>query len=129
MINRVFTYGTLRPGGRYNYLTNGITLLSVSPAYIDGFELYALWPQNYPGIVPGVGRVYGDLLEFAEINTALKLFDELEGVEKSPPHYFREKTLVKPGNKVAWVYVFNKEDFSETTEYVLLKSGDWMSVG
>jgi len=125
VIKKLFVYGTLRPGGRYNYLTEGLSLLSASPAYIDGFDLYLLRPQNYPGIVPGVGRVYGDLLEFADISSALLIFDDLEGVDNSPPYYFREKVTVNPLGQQAWVYILNNDDFPETTQLFKLKSGDW----
>lgn len=124
-INRIFVYGTLKPGGRFNYLTAGLGLKSVSPAYIDGFDLYGLKPQNYPGIVPGRGRVYGDVLEFESIIKGLEVLDELEGVAKKPPLYHRQKTIIFPQQKEAWVYIFNMNEFKETTKLILIKSGEW----
>lgn len=107
MIEYVFVYGTLKPAHRFHYLCQDMGLASSQKAFIQGFNLFHIDPENYPAIIAGSGTVYGYLLEFEDITKALVALDDLEGVDKNPAHYFREKVKAKPQNVEAWAYVIN----------------------
>lgn len=59
MTPSIFVYGTLKPGLRYRYLAERAGAFFERKAYLDGFDLYHLDPENYPALVRGGGRVYG----------------------------------------------------------------------
>jgi len=107
VIKHVFVYGTLKPGLRFHHLCQDIGLLSVEKAFVQGYDLFHISPENYPAILTGSGTVYGYLLEFEDIVEALAVLDELEGVNTTPAHYFRKKAIAKPHNTEAWIYVYN----------------------
>ena len=76
----VFVYGTLKRGERNHGLVAPY-LHRVLPGFVEGFRLYHLpWgphrPYAYPGMVPGEGRVFGEVLFLRP--EALSLLDALE---------------------------------------------------
>lgn len=84
-MERVFVYGTLKRGQRNHPLVVPY-LHRVLPGSVAGFRLYHLGagerrPYAYPAMVPGEGRVYGEVLFLSP--QALPLLDALEeeGVE------------------------------------------------
>lgn len=106
-MERVFVYGTLKRGER-NYPLVESLVVRVLPGYVEGYRLLHLAegpgrPYPYPGMVPGKGRVYGEVLFLPE--EALALLDELEeeGVE-----YRRVRVLVETeeGPLPAWTYLY-----------------------
>ncbi len=110
-----FVYGTLRPGSRY--WSNIEALVSdYQPAFLDGYELYDL-PDGYPAILPGHGRVFGDLLfiRHGYEEQWVTLADEIEEYDPTDPGslYLRrpvEATRLRAANAnavPAETYVFN----------------------
>ncbi len=97
---KIFVYGTLKKGFPLHTYLEGANFLG--PAYLEGYEMYDLgW---YPGIVPGKGRVVGELYE-VDWHTLL-LLDE---VEEEGEEYERQKLRVKlPSGEEeeAFVYVY-----------------------
>jgi len=106
-VERVFVYGTLKRGER-NHPLVAPYLHRVLPGWVEGFRLYHLpqgphRPYAYPAMVPGEGRVYGEVLCLAP--EALPLLDELEeeGVE-----YRRVRMVAQTpeGPVEAWAYLY-----------------------
>uniref|UniRef100_A0A7C2FUI4 Gamma-glutamylcyclotransferase family protein n=3 Tax=Thermus islandicus TaxID=540988 RepID=A0A7C2FUI4_9DEIN len=106
-MERVFVYGTLKRGQR-NHSLVAPYLQRVLPGSVAGFRLYHLGagghrPYAYPAMVPGEGRVYGEVLFLRP--QALPLLDALEeeGVE-----YRRVRVRVETpeGRLSAWTYLY-----------------------
>jgi gamma-glutamylcyclotransferase (GGCT)/AIG2-like uncharacterized protein YtfP len=120
-VEAVFVYGTLKRGER-NHPLVADHLLRAVPGYVEGFALYHLPPGGerpyaYPAMVPGEGRVFGEVLFLQE--EALPLLDALEeeGVE-----YRRVRVRVRTaeGEVEAWTYLYLEEP-----QGVLLPEGVW----
>lgn len=124
MIEIIFVYGTLKPGLRYHYIAQNAGLKHQEEAYLEGFDLYHLEPENYPALIEGTGRVYGWRLVFEDLTRGLVALDELEGLHLSPPEYKRIKALSQPGNMWVWVYLLNNHERLNSSAF-LLKSGVW----
>ncbi len=120
---KVFVYGTLKPGLRYHHVAQGAGLTYQEEAYLDGFELYHLEPENYPALVPGKSRVYGWRLSFADEARALNALDELEGVHLNPPEYKRVIARSQPGTEAVWLYLYCDYERLKTAEH--LPDGNW----
>ncbi len=104
---RLFVYGTLRPGRAPRSIADVVaTLRSLGAARVRG-RLYDL------GAFPGAaldsaadGFVHGEVIEFSEGSPPLAWFDDYEGAE-----FRRERIDVDlAGRRVAcWVYVLVRE--------------------
>ena len=81
-----FVYGTLRPGSRY-WSNVAAMIADYAPAFVDGFELYDIPGEGYPAILPGHGRVFGDLLFVRHGYEAkvVEIVDEIEEYDPSDP--------------------------------------------
>lgn len=114
MLARFFVYGSLMTG-LHNHHVLARFVLSVQPASLDGMILLPVAP-TYPGMVPGEGTVYGELVEVnpAEAGEALRALDELEwyfGEGHPDNDYVRQVVWVRPdsgGLVDAWAYVWNR---------------------
>lgn len=104
MLNRIFVYGTLKPGGRNYLLARGV--VHTESAYLDGYRLLHFEPERYPAMVPGSGRVHGVVLTFEDVEAALPALDALEGLHLSPPEYERVTVTVQPSGQTVWTYVY-----------------------
>ena len=125
MSSSVFVYGTLKPGERnHNIAKRGGTFISEEGS-IQGFEIYQLLPENYPGVTLGNGIVHGWLLTYEDIEYALQVLDELEGVHESPPLYERILVTVFPQKKKAWVYTYCNTERCKLQSAELITSGVW----
>ena len=107
--NRVFVYGTLKPGfSNYQRFCAG-RMAKATPAQVQGC-LYQL-NLGYPGLTDGDRWIQGTLLEF-EVDALLAELDQLEGYvpQRSPDanEYTREliETYDIYGQSLgsAWVY-------------------------
>lgn len=123
-VNYVFVYGTLKPGLRYHYVAQNAGLNHQQEAYLEGFDLYHMEPENYPALVPGTGRVYGWRFAFEDIAIGLAALDELEGVYLSPPEYTRSQALSQPGNTLVWVYLYNHPERLQSSAWQI-QDGVW----
>jgi len=117
---RLFVYGTLKRGGRNHGLVAD-RLQGVIPGFVEGYRLFHLEkgrPYPYPGMVPGPGRVYGEVLLLPE--EVLPLIDDLEdeGVE-----YQRRRVTVQTekGPLEAWTYLY----LGDLSQAVPLPEGVW----
>lgn len=89
MTDRLAVYGTLRPGGRA-YAAFGLATRTrhLGPCHIPG-RIVDL--GGYPGLLPGGGRVAGDLLELVDA----ALVGELDAYE-GPDYRRGEIILIEP---------------------------------
>jgi gamma-glutamylcyclotransferase (GGCT)/AIG2-like uncharacterized protein YtfP len=134
----VFVYGTLRKGdSRFGVLDDSKCIAKV--AHADGFEMLHL--GGFPGIVPGNGRIVGEVYEIDE--DTLARLDSIEGYrEDDPKHslYIRQEidayyedggTIPGPSGAGGEIltYVYN-EDRSRgyKRDREVVESGDWFDV-
>ncbi|MGE5396322.1 MAG: gamma-glutamylcyclotransferase [Chitinophagales bacterium] len=108
-VNRVFVYGTLRPGLK-NYRVVEKFVLAVYPATAQG-RLFDL-PYGYPAMIEGDGTVSGEVLELKEIRKALKVLDRLEGYSETSSRNLYIRVLIevklKGGDRVeAYTYYWD----------------------
>jgi gamma-glutamylcyclotransferase (GGCT)/AIG2-like uncharacterized protein YtfP len=122
--NKVFVYGTLKPGGRYHHVAKEAGSFTFEKAYLEHFVIYDLEPENYPAIVPGKGVVHGYVFEYEDIDAALVMLDRLEAIHDDPPEYTREQTLAQPMNETIWVYVYARAERLKTAHRV--ENGEWL---
>lgn len=126
----VFVYGTLKPQERNNYFLDKGGKYKLIESYVDGFDLYHLHRENYPGVVRGSHRVYGFTVEYEDINDAIDHLDELEDVNSNPPLYNRvaTKSVTNDGREIdTWIYTYanHMRLFDESAAFV--PSGVWKS--
>jgi gamma-glutamylcyclotransferase (GGCT)/AIG2-like uncharacterized protein YtfP len=113
--DRVFVYGTLRPGQHNHKWAKGA--VHIGPAMMPGLVMYDL--GGFPAVLKGNGDVYGDLLEITD-EEQVRSMDQLEG---HPTFYCREEMFTDKGT--AWVYIFKDEGIKRRKELVL-PTGDWV---
>lgn len=108
-MHHIFVYGTLRAGfdGPMAHWLAQVAQL-VGPAWVDGL-LYRV--ADYPALVPGDGRVRGDLfvLEDADaVLTRLDAYEECTSDDPQPHEYRRVRLLVDgpDGPVEAWTYLY-----------------------
>ncbi len=105
-MERLFVYGTLKRGERNHTLVLP-WLLGVEEAWVEGFRLYRLplgeRPYPYPGMVPGEGRVWGEVLLL--LPGALPLVDHLED-EGEEYRRVRVRVETEGGPVEAWTYLY-----------------------
>lgn len=164
---RVFVYGTLMTGERNAALTkhptehltehhgdgdlNNSKILRPErqKAYVCGFCLYDLVPENYPALIRKAGAVvWGELLSYdtyeaQEWASVLSALDDLEAVHTTPPLYTRHHVQVhisahtNPDNTnqtntspeqatfLAWVYIYARPKRLLQHGAHLLVDGNW----
>lgn len=116
---KVFVYGTLRQGGRFNALLSRSQFEGT--AFLPEYDLYNLG-GDVPGIVPGEGTVKGEVYDIDEM-------------------VLRHLRMLEAGYIETSVVVLCEGDETETIAYVwpaadlsyvgsekptLVPSGDWM---
>ncbi len=118
---KVFVYGTLRSGGRYEYVVNDY-VLAREPYEVNG-RLYDV--GTYPALVvdsAAAGVVKGELLLVSE--EALRPLDELENYygEQHPDNEY-ERIWHKDG---FYLYVWEQESV-DALGLPYISSGDWIA--
>ncbi len=124
LTNKVFVYGTLKPGGRYHHVAKEAGVFSFEKGYLEHFVLYDLEPENYPAVISGEGIVHGYIFEYDAIDKALVMLDRLEAIHDIPPEYTREQALAKPMDEIVWVYVYARPERLKTA--IRVESGEWL---
>jgi gamma-glutamylcyclotransferase (GGCT)/AIG2-like uncharacterized protein YtfP len=118
--NRLFVYGTLRPGEvRWQFLEPFVDGEghddSVAGALYDTGHGYPAARFDRPGLIHG--RCYELLVE--TLDEALALLDE---VEAAVEHLFRRVVVTTTSGVDAWAY-----EFCDTHELPRVDSGDWLA--
>jgi len=130
----VFVYGTLKSGEQNHRHALESGLLGVAPAFIEGYRVYDLEPEHYPALVRGQGRVYGEVLSFADLERALVRLDWLEAIHENPPEYRREEDwaqlesgarLGRTRSSRVWVYLYLYEFTLERPGATWVQDGVW----
>lgn len=106
MLDRLFVYGTLRPGAQA-YEVVKAAVRRHEPAVLPGYGLVGEG-HRYPWCVEAPGReVAGTLLWLRDHDRMLEHLDRYEGVDEDAPEYRRVAldVLTSYGVRVAWVYV------------------------
>jgi gamma-glutamylcyclotransferase (GGCT)/AIG2-like uncharacterized protein YtfP len=120
----LFVYGTLRRG-----MSNAVYLrdakLIAAKAWTEG-KLFDTG-NGYPGLVPGKGKVYGEIYRIDKMQ--LKLMDELEDYY-GPGHpqnmYERKVARIATDRGFVWAYLYyyrEKEKLMKTG--IWIPGGDW----
>ncbi len=128
MSNTVFVYGTLKPGLRYHWVAEQGGVFEKEEAFLEGFELYHLNPENYPALIRGKNKVYGWCYTYKAIDQALLHLDELEGIHLDPPEYERVLATAQPSGKQVWVYLFLNHERLAQYSATLVESGVWLPI-
>jgi gamma-glutamylcyclotransferase (GGCT)/AIG2-like uncharacterized protein YtfP len=137
-MDRVFVYGTLRPGQKYHYLIEKHVVKAV-PAFAEG-KLYHLL-EGYPALLlekraaqaENGMRIRGDLLEISDLGKVLPILDELEDYygPGDPRNLYERITLpVFTGDGtamsgIAYVFPSEKAEWLERNA-IAIPSGDWI---
>lgn len=117
---RVFVYGTLKPGERNDHVAHRAGLMGLWRARLVGFDLYHLSPEGFPAVVRGRGVVDGWVLLLRD----LAPLDLLEDVDAHPPLYRRERGRLAGGGSV-WVYVYARRERLLQRGAHLCPQGSW----
>lgn len=128
-MEKVFVYGTLKPGEINHQLYCADKVIETVRAYTQG-RLFNL-PLGYPAMSTGSSRVEGFLLVFPD-SSILASLDDLEDYHPQRPpqknEYYRQKTLVYQlsGRSLglAWSYFMTQEKI-EKLGGVEVASGWW----
>jgi gamma-glutamylcyclotransferase (GGCT)/AIG2-like uncharacterized protein YtfP len=123
----VFVYGTLRKGdSRFGVLDECPVIAEV--AFLDQFEMLHL--GGFPGIVPGNGRVRGEVYEIDE--DILAQLDGIEGYYEDDPKgslYLRQTVFPfhDDGGSIGetLTYVYNEGRWRSDRARNVIESGDW----
>lgn len=115
--DRVFVYGTLRPGQHNHKWAMGA--VHVGTAIAPGFLMHHL--GGFPAVIKHKDyEVHGDLLEITDEQQVASM-DRLEG---HPNFYRREEVFTSQGQ--AWIYVFADERSIKHAPRI--EHGDWLKV-
>ncbi len=125
----VFVYGTLKPGFRnYPVALKAGPHDVVGKATLQGFDLFGLTPEFYPGITEGQGNIEGVVLRYHDMGQALPILDELEELHLDPPGYRREVLTVhlEDGSFMdCIVYIYIRQSRLQQAGVYPIPSGVW----
>ena len=129
-LHRVFVYGTLLPGERNAHVCSaGITR---TRATVTGYALFHLEPEGYPVLLPDAhaAPVHGWVYTYTPEAwpQALPALDALDGVDRVPPLYTRERATARcaTGEDVdAWVYIYARAARTRRAGALRVPGGDW----
>ncbi|MFC6920264.1 gamma-glutamylcyclotransferase family protein [Meiothermus taiwanensis] len=128
----VFVYGTLKQGERNFQVSKEAGWLRSAEAYIEGFQLFHIpkgkgRPYAYPGVVPGEGRVWGEVQWFADLEYALLLLDRLEDegreYRRIPTTAYLSQQALQPC--AVWVYTYPSLQAMQSVAGLWLPEGVW----
>ncbi|WP_420595140.1 gamma-glutamylcyclotransferase family protein [Deinococcus sp.] len=139
---RVFVYGTLMPGERWETVARQGGTYDAQPATLHGAVLADLRPEGYPALFEArqfeatqfeaansASEVHGWLYSYTAESwpRALPFLDELEGVQLSPPLYRRSEVMVQTGSAEvqAWAYFYARPARRNAPGFEIIASGRW----
>jgi len=131
-VDYVFVYGTLRQGDCRSNVFDPHSQVA-DECFIDGFDMLHI--GGFPGLVPGCGRIRGEVYQIDE--RLLQTLDSIEGYyEEGDKNNLYNREIVDVfyddgGSLVnadgeglrAYVYVFNRD----SRDYDTIPSGDWFN--
>lgn len=112
-MDHLFVYGTLMlsyPGNPHRGLLEKYCCTRFS-GWCRG-ELYTL--KKYPAMIPGNGKVHGEVLQLQNAQELFGILDDYEGFYPGKPeksHYLRMKTDVFTPENISyscWTYFYNR---------------------
>ena len=120
-IQHVFVYGTLLEGEERGWVLDACER---RVATVDGV-LCDLGDRGYPGLMPGEGRVHGEVVRLPDDGVLLARLDQIEGMRAhgAPNNLYRRgcvRARTEDGPVWAWTYWWNGMDAGEP-----IASGDW----
>ena len=120
-VQHVFVYSTLLEG---EVRGNVLDACERKAATVDGV-LYDLGDRGYPGLMPGEGRVNGEVVRLPDDGVLLARLDQIEGMHAhgAPTNLYRRgfvRAVTDSGPVWAWTYWWNGMDAGEA-----IASGDW----
>lgn len=125
-VDKVFVYGTLRMGDFRGGTLSGCEQV-FKECFVDSFQMLQI--GGFPGIVPGEGRVLGEVYKIDE--KILHTLDCIEGFSgEVNDHNLFNRVVVDvldlEGHLAcrAYVYVFNR---AERDAYEVIEGGDWFN--
>lgn len=127
---KVFVYGTLKVGGLFVNDSLDSNRKSVSHAVMDNATLYNLL-EAFPGVITGQGgQVKGEIHEYVDPDTVLKIMDIIEGYDrhnKEESLFLRKIGVVKNndtgGNEEVVFYEFNEKYMPKKAK--IIENGEW----
>ena len=100
---KLFVYGTLMSGmNNHHYLGTSFCMGNIE---IDGYDMYL--SDYYPLIVPGKGKIKGEVYEIDN-----KTLENIDYLENEGTLYLRKEIDTKFGK--TYIYVFNQKIDKET---------------
>ncbi|MBX2951049.1 MAG: gamma-glutamylcyclotransferase [Leadbetterella sp.] len=112
-MHHLFVYGTLML--KYPANPHRALLEKHCTARFSGWcsgDLYAL--KSYPAMIPGPGKVYGEILRLENAPELFRMLDEYEGFYPGNPqksHYLRVETEAFTEDDTpyrCWTYLYNR---------------------
>lgn len=82
--NKVFVYGTLKAGGRFDNSYVATKRTKIDKAHIKGVKILNL--GSFPGVIESEDEgstVFGEIHEFENIDSVIKEMDRIEGYTSS----------------------------------------------
>ena len=125
------------PGERWEHVARQGGAYRAEPARLPGAVLADLRPEGYPalfmcGDVPeqdAADEVHGWLYTYTPTSwrLALPFLDELEGLDLTPPLYYRRQVTVQTqaGPRPAWAYFYARQSRQQAPGFQVMASGRW----
>ena len=129
----IFVYGSLREGFfNYDKYLDG-KVLENTPACLKGMHLYHMPYKGYPAILPGDGKVLGEIIRVTDYDNTIKAIDDMEGfLGTDNPDNEYNKILLEVENLTTrekencYVYFYNKDrDLIFDEKAIHIPDGDW----
>lgn len=120
-----FVYGTLKVGGRFAERFDKFRV-SVKNGTLKNVDLFDL--GSFPAIIDGTNKVFGEIHQYEQEETVLKIFDTIEGYNRnkeSESFYIRKEVTVETddGKEVRAIAYFMNGRVPQSARQVT--SGTW----
>lgn len=128
-MTRLFFYGTLMPssGHRRAHVLEHLGARSEGRATLSGYEMFAV-ANSFPAIVPGAGRVHGEVVEVPAWarDEALRISDMIECYRPQDERWsmYLRRTVQLDDGTTAQAYIWN-DGIDDRMPRVF--GGDWLA--
>jgi gamma-glutamylcyclotransferase (GGCT)/AIG2-like uncharacterized protein YtfP len=122
---KLFVYGTLMKGfENFNKYLKG-KIKEIKRGYTYG-KLYHLSKDNYPALLDGKDKVWGEIITFYDDGQIMKEIDKAEEVFDKSPTYLREKRKVfYEDGKQEFIDMYIYKKNIDSKSHIYIESGDW----